>query len=222
MKLLIAVKSCQADMVRGDHQVIRDTWGKDIVGADLRFFVGAGETSREDEVNLGCPDEYHALPYKTRAILKWSINNGYDYSFLCDTDTFVIPNKLMQVNFTAFDYVGVNGRPLGVTFPYNAKDRNGVDHFISHAWPWASGGYGYFLSKKAAEYVVVREPDLWAEDMFVGSVLGPLYNEGKIKMSNMNLLEGTCTFHFPQHQYKSGYDPKFNWMPEMQAKYGVS
>lgn len=219
MRLLVAVKSCRADMVRGDHQVIRDTWGKDIVGADLRFFVGAGETSGEDEVNLGCPDEYHALPYKTRAILKWSVLQGYDMNFLCDTDTYVIPRLLMKVGFEDYDYFGMNGRKLGVTFPYSARDRNGVEHFIPHCWPWASGGFGYFLSKKAAEFVISREPDTWAEDLWVGSIMGPLYNEGKIKMANMNRLEGICTWHFPQHIYKSGYDPKFGWVEKMYAEH---
>ena len=40
MRCLIAIKSCKRDWMRGDHSVIRSTWGKDVpVNVDLRFFI---------------------------------------------------------------------------------------------------------------------------------------------------------------------------------------
>jgi len=219
MTLLLAVKSCQTDRARGDHQIIRDTWGRDVkmADADLRFFIG-GPTSSEvfiDETILNCPDDYHSLPYKTREILRWSVSRNYDFTFLCDTDTYVIPGKLMKTDFRRFDYFGVNGRELGVPFPYNAPDRDGRGWFIPHCYPWASGGFGYFLTQKAARFVIDREPDIWAEDLWVGQIMGPLYRTGQITMANMNQLEGKATWHFPQHVYQSGYNPNFGWMEKM-------
>jgi hypothetical protein len=218
MSLLFAVKSCQADRMRGDHQVIRDTWGRDIKDGDLRFFVGGripdGE-QRADEVGLNCADDYHSLPYKTREILRWSVTQGYDRTFLCDTDTYVIPSKLMKTDFQKFDYFGVNGRELGVTFPYHAPDRDGNRWFLPHCYPWASGGFGYSLTKKASLFIVNSEPNIWAEDLWVGQIMGPLYKTGQITMANVNQLEGQATWHFPQHVYQSGYDPRFGWMEKM-------
>lgn len=183
MSLLVAVKSCEADRVRGLHQAIRETWGKDLL-AILLFFMGEGATStRNDEVIIAAKDDYNNLPFKTRAILKYFLAYDYDHIFLCDTDSYVIPYRLWLSGFENCDYLGVNNKPLGIQFHYDAPGR-GV-HWAGLTYPWHSGGFGYFLSRKAAEFVVEQEPDRWAEDMWVGSIMGQLYKEGKIRMANM-------------------------------------
>lgn len=215
MRLLIAIKSCAHDANRGDHNVIRNTWGKDIREADLRFFMG-GDTSylglMDDEVMVDAPDNYRGLPYKTREILRWSITKNYDQTFLADTDTFIIPVKLITCGFEKHDYFGRNTWPFGSTRYYEAPGRNGDFWKSSDCYPWMSGGCGYFLSKKAAEIIAVREPNCWAEDLWVGQVLGPFYNNREIKMANM---DSGITWHFPQNDYRSQYDPKFGWMEKM-------
>src|SRR5271156_2746122 len=158
MSLLIAVKSCRQDLERGYHQVIRDTWGIDAVslGIDLIFFTGNRNQSKGilgwDEVSLDCGDEYADLPFKTREICQYAVACGYDYVFLCDTDTFVIPRLLLEVGFEAYDYYGLIQKPLGKTFQYDAISRSGKHHPGMYS-PWASGGFGYFLSQKAARIV---------------------------------------------------------------------
>ena len=219
VNLLIAVKSCWPDMLNGFHDIIRSTWGRD-VKCDLRFFVGTPPQSRiiqNDEIVLDVPDGYHDLPYKTREILRRSRNLWYDFTLICDTDSYINYNKLMSSGFENYDYFGVNSKPLGQTFDYTAVDRDGRGHHIKNCYPWMSGGYGYIVSRKAAEFIVKAEPNIWAEDMFVGNTLGPLGAKGEIKIANMD-KENLPTRHFPQSRYHSGYDPRFHWMEEVHAE----
>ena len=85
-KLLIAVKSCRADLARGFHDEIRKTWGKYL--PNVRFFVGQGDTLSSllwDEEVVNVPDDYDSLPFKTQAILRWGLAQDYSHFFLCDT-----------------------------------------------------------------------------------------------------------------------------------------
>lgn len=219
MKLLIAVKSCQHDLERGDHEVIRQTWGKDAeaLGIDVRFFIGrplVGASEKPhlpDEIRVNCDDDYHSLPYKTREICRWA--TVYDHIFLCDTDTCVWPKKLLSCGFESYDYVGQITKPFGQTFYYNAPNRDGVPEIHNSCYGWASGGIGYFLSRKAVLKMINEIASSWAEDLWVGQVLGPLIAKGE--MRGLNLLGGTCSIHFPSPKYSQNYDPKFGWMEQV-------
>jgi hypothetical protein len=127
MKILIAIPSCHA--LRHWHEVVRSTWGKDIRGADLRFFLGSLPQA-EDEVELNVGDSLYALTHKTVEMYRWSQVQGYDFVFKCDLDTFVRPLRLLESDFYRFDWVG------------------GQNSFF------ASGGAGYWLSRRAMEAVV--------------------------------------------------------------------
>ena len=100
MRILVAVKSCNRDMANGCHQAIRDTWGKDFPpNVDVRFFVGEYDNANEarlltDEIRLHVVDDLVHLPIKVREMANWSLEQGYDYTYLCDVDTFVIPKRL--------------------------------------------------------------------------------------------------------------------------------
>jgi len=219
VSLLIAVKSCRHDKERGHHTAIRETWGRDIVDADLRFFIGQGDSISDllpDEEVVNVPDDYDSLPLKTQAILRWGLTQDYSHFFLCDTDSYIVVSKLMKCGFENVDYMGWNTWPLGITRPYAAQDRHGKKWHMEKAFAWMSGGYGYFLSRKAAEYVVDSKPEIWAEDTHTGQVLGPLYQQGLVKIQNM---EPGITFHFPAHEYNSGYDLNFGWLDKMHAEH---
>jgi hypothetical protein len=123
-----------------------------------------------------------------------------------------MPSKLLACGYQDYDYAGKIDREFGKTFPYIAVSREGESQMQPRCWPWASGGFGYFLSKKAVNIVAYTEPQGWAEDMFIGGLLGPLYNIGEITM--LQIPGGTVSEHFPAHQFKSGYDLKFGWMRE--------
>jgi hypothetical protein len=220
MRLLIAVESCQDHLERGFHNEIRNTWGKDAksLGIDVRFFVGDSFKKHEaDEIFLDCPDDYHSLPKKTQSICQWAVGKSIDYVYKVDTDTFVIPRKLLMCGFQSYDYVGKIDKPLGETFPYRAVNRDGIIEVHQSCFPWASGGYGYFLSRKAFTKIADVNPTGWAEDLQVGQILGPLYLTGEISM--LSISGGEISSHFPSHVYNSGYDLKFNWMQNMYTEH---
>lgn len=223
MRLLVAVKSCEFDRQRGAHQAVRETWGSLLPeNATLRFFIGidplrfldAPMTCEEDEIYLACPDDYQSLPYKTKAICEWVGKQDFDYVYLCDTDTFVVPKLLLEAGFEGYDYAGKITRTLGVPFTYVATDREGKKWPIPRCYGWASGGIGYFLSKAAAELVAKEEPTSWAEDLWIGQVAGKYY-PNSIKIKDLPYLENRVSFHYPAHNFKKGYDPASRWQYTM-------
>jgi hypothetical protein len=193
VSLLIAVKSCQRD--RSLHETIRQTWGFAMPAwVTLRFFMGGlTGTTKEDEIELDCPDDYRSLPNKTRAITRWFLDSQIDsHIFLCDNDTHITPGFL-ELDYPNYDYAGrfnywPTGAKMGTTFRYN--DGQGNVHDPCHAW--ASGGFGYFLSRKAAKIVTEMIPVSWAEDLSVGQVLGPKIRSGEIVGHEFNY---DCVWH---------------------------
>jgi|SRR5579862_9195170 len=154
MKILIAVTSCHAFRDRADS--VRATWAKEVEGADVRYFLGKGEPQRPDEVILDCPDGYHYLSMKTQLIRRWAVENGYDYLWKIDDDTYVRPERLLGDGFAALDYVG--------------RLRGSSGNYLA---PYCSG-FCYGLSRKALELLA---PLSWAvnedfsEDRWTGNKL---------------------------------------------------
>lgn len=174
MRALVAVASCVRDCQNGYNDAIRETWGKDCApaGLELRFFAGGGVgRTAQDEVGLDCPDGYLDLPWKTKAILQWALREGFDFIFKVDTDTFAVPDRLARSGFQHTDYTGSFNGQIGARVIYQRR-----------CWSWASGGSGYWLSRRAAEVIVAEAigplaicPKLKypCEDLWVGQVLGP-------------------------------------------------
>lgn len=216
-RLLIAVKSCWQDKDRGCHTAIRETWGKDVDNhhADLVFFLGDlnRETSESDELVLNCPDDYDSLPFKTKEILQCMLAFEYTHCFLCDVDTFVIPGKLMTSGYEQYDYSGSFGcsQPPGVPYCYT-DTRGNIDeeHYVA-----ASGGVGYFLSRKAAKFIVQAEPKTWAEDLFVAHVLGPLIGTGEftgeITARYLQDFEANVSWHFRRTTKYRMFQPEMQY-----------
>ena len=194
-KILIAIASCERDSNNGFNNAVRETWIKDCK-VDYKFFRGIGNpTDKEDEVLLDCKDDYLSLPEKTLEILKWSIEKNYDYIFKCDTDTYVVLERLLNSDFADYDYIGHFNAALG---------RPNVVY--QRLYTWASGGSGYFLSKKAAKIIVdinstekAMCPNLKipCEDLWVGQLLGPHIELGTIKAKD-------------DHKYGWGYNEDFS------------
>jgi hypothetical protein len=219
MKLLLAIKSCTRDKDNGSHYAIRDTWGKYVAGADLRFFYGNGgglllDRRRCDETHLDVNDDYAHLQHKTREILRWSLAHDYGFTFLADNDTFLIPERLMKCGFEQYDYSGLfetGNVKLGTTF---TLDWYGEE--ILGFYSWASGGYGYFVSRKAAEIVVATEPGRWTEDMFVGNSLGPAISRGEIKAGKLPEFQNQTSWHYHSLPgIHDAYTPTNGWMELM-------
>lgn len=219
MRLLIGIKSCQRDLENGCHDTIRRTWGRDVREADLRFFVGqGGRASSVDEVVVDAPDDYDSLPWKTREILHWSMDAQYDFTFLCDTDTFLIPSGLMNCGFEKSDVSGMfcTGHPVG-SAPFDYKDERGE---YQNVYSWPSGGRGYFVSAKAARIIIEQEPRVWAEDMYVGQAIGPRVQSGEIIAAELEKFVGRISWHYPRNHFETDF--MAGWLKVMQGLHGVS
>jgi len=150
MKVLIAIPSCHS--LRGNEDSVRNTWIKDIPkGVDYKFFLGNPNVPvSADEVCLDVGDGFNDITQKVKRIFGWAHDHGYDFVFKCDLDTLVVPALLMKSDFEKYDYSG--GRFGGREF--------------------ASGGGGYWLSRKAMGIVIHSslEDDPW-EDLNIARVL---------------------------------------------------
>jgi Galactosyltransferase len=205
-QLAVCVKSCHRDMDAGLHQAIRDAWGRDLKnrGASLFFFMGEDPTQNETrrsrryvngEIVLErCPDNYDGLPVKTRRICQWLQGKMYQNIFLCDCDTYVNAERLLKTEWQAYDYYGDFFDSVPGTAPRRFTDSRGAVHENCRAW--ASGGFGYFLSRRAAEVVAGTPPSFWAEDMYVGNVLAPFIDSKELTAASVRLKLTRITEHW--------------------------
>jgi hypothetical protein len=200
--------------------VIRSTWGADAkrLGVDVKFFVGANASKYEsDEIHVDCPDDYNGLPYKTRAICRWASGKVISHIFLCDTDTYVSVTRLLNSGFEQFDYFGYFNSEMFGTKPYTAESRDGVREHHAACYNWASGGLGYSLSKKALSEVAYEHPTSWAEDLWVGQVLGPMIAKNELTVGNSK--GKNLSLHYPSAQFGHNYDVEgHKWMRAMHAE----
>jgi hypothetical protein len=184
MKALIAISSCGDFEANGNNQAMRETWLRDLwpyAGTvDYKFFFGMGQNAPQLEDSVILPDVddgYGFLTYKTRASLRWAHERGYSHILRCFPDTYVRVDRLMACDFASFDYYGdfrseEGGRTDGGTgkqMPTLQKAQN-----------YASGGAGYWLSRKAFSLLLNApvtgiwrdEITTYAEDLWVGNILG--------------------------------------------------
>jgi len=178
-RILICIKSCKRDQYNGYNDNCRTTWLQDLRGANYCFVLGNGATRlHPDELILDCPDDYNGLPWKTKALCKYIVEQDYDFMALVDTDTFVIPDKFLSSGFDKYDYYGYFNGEIG-----KPKEV----YWCLYAW--ASGGSGYTLSKRAAQFIAGSDPatksicpelKIPCEDLFAGQVLGPYIERGEL------------------------------------------
>ena len=160
MKVLFAIISCNDPRYYPEKtQVQRETWIRDIEGADYKFFFGRTDRSPlPDEVILDCLDDYESLYMKVRAILIWAYERGYDAVVKCDDDSYIFPKNLLRSGVEKYHYAGCYipaGEIDGVSFPAFA------------------GGGCYWLSRKAVT-IVLSSPVYYflsAEDRNIGYIL---------------------------------------------------
>lgn len=145
--------SCHAYRERAD--ACRETWVKEVQGADVRFFLGRGNSAAlADEVHLDVEDDYKSFPLKVQAMRRWALEQKYDYVLKVDDDVYLNPARLMASGFEGHDY---RGRLRGPSGNYPA--------------PYCSG-FAYWLSRRALETIVdVPWNGDIAEDRFTGNAL---------------------------------------------------
>lgn len=167
MRVLLAIKSCSRDRALEAEQRRTFLAGSQI---EYRFFRGGDQFAvHDDVVQLDAPDDYASLAFKVRAMAEWVVSQNYDYAFFADTDTYVRPERLIEA-VPKHDYVGYFSYAAGPPLPPGSH----------HAY--ASGGSGYWLSRKALDILarMTPEPDridpvrgsLHGEDLQVGWLMG--------------------------------------------------
>lgn len=204
-RVLIAVESCH--LHRGLQQAQRETWFGDICATDKRFFLGGPTTvGNEDEVFLDVDDSYNGLPYKTRAVCKWAVEHDFDFTFKCDTDTLFNPWNWFDFD-KRLDYLG-------------GENADAVS-FSNEPVQFASGGAGYWLSRKAMEIVAAAKiPQTTAEDVFVASALkdagiSPVWHSGYRWRPGADIDKDVVSLHLSS-AYQKKYKPEM--MHEVYAK----
>jgi hypothetical protein len=100
----------------------------------VHFFVGVHQQSPEDGVvMLDCPDSYDSCHWKQWRMLQWVGERGYDNTFFCDDDTYVVPDRLM-----ACQNPGYTGCPCEI--------EPGV--LMAH------GGAGFLLNRDSLKFIL--------------------------------------------------------------------
>jgi hypothetical protein len=233
MRVLIAVCSYQGDAENGNHDAIRQTWGKDCApaGADLRFFVGrrfpeyapksneilidweqarpCGHPFEHSEEGC-CPDFWQKL---TKEILNWSLDNGYDYTFLCENDTFLIPRQLIASGFEKYDF---SGHFIPIDTPIGTKTK--YDMWGHRLYPWPEPGAGYFLSRKAATAVIYARPSHWPLGVFASQALGYFIENFIITAAELPNFWNEASWHY-RAVTGEGYPAGSNWQREMYKRH---
>ena len=224
MSLIIAVKSCLKDLDAGLHNVIRSTWGQRVkaAGIETRFFVGEPESNKTtsrfepDETLLKCDDSYKGLPYKTREICRWFMGKKIDHILLCDIDTYLMAKYITSSGYQKWDYFGYfSWPPREIHNDYLAAQKEVDQQIIQNCYAWASGGLGYFLSRKAATEVATTTPTTWAEDLWVGQILGPLVANGNLTVQSTksnDYLGCQYSLHFGNSAKENNYQMIAEWL----------
>jgi len=237
MRVLITISSWVGAATNGENQAMRDTFLKDVErfpGLDYKFFIGDGTPTGEnesdlwgsfsqshpgyeakareglqatgnpftyspqvDEIILPVPDDYAHLGYKVRGQQRWALDQGFDYIFQIGSDIYIDLSRLMSSGFESFDYSGVAG-------------------FHPAAGGSYAGGGGYWLSRKAMQFVVGQPLTFWAEDLWVGSIMRrngiELHIDSRYAVDYPNLPcrdNDVITSHLGIHNGLFGkYDPK--------------
>ena len=122
-------------------------------------------------------DGYGFLTYKTQASLRWANEYGADFCFRCFPDTYCRVDRLMACPFYEYDFYG-DFRSEGDAEA--GKGTEPVGTILQNAQNYASGGAGYWLSRKAYKFLLNAPiTGIWrdtitpyAEDLWVGNRLG--------------------------------------------------
>jgi len=104
-KTLIGIAGCHKFWERANGQ--RQTWIKDVgSAADVRFFLGTPHSGipAAGEVWLDCPDGYEERKQKVMGMIKWALDENYDYLWKVDDDVYLRPERLLSLD--AYDYCG--------------------------------------------------------------------------------------------------------------------
>jgi len=189
MKVLIAITSCARDVANGDNQAVRETWVPTLsqYGYDYRFFVGVGQTPKQEEfhLNFAADSHKHATrePVLAQSVpLDRSLLKGDEILVDCDDSWIYLPYKIRESRKWAqaegYDHVFkvdvdtyLHAGRLQFNDDWWGCDTSWDAEAARLGVRYTGGWLGYSLSKKAYS-LTVDAPITWAaEDWWTGSVL---------------------------------------------------
>jgi hypothetical protein len=153
-RVIVGVMS--GDQYADRRRLCCETWLRELeyLGCATMFLRGDAAAMPAERNTLSIPVRDDNLSAKTQAFCRWALAQGpaWDYVFKCDDDTLIHPQRFaVALEDLDADYIGGKWRP---------------------ACTYASGGGGYFLSRRAVEIIAAADmPPIWAEDRQVGEVL---------------------------------------------------
>lgn len=183
-RYIIAILTCEKNKDR--LEAVRETWVKDFTDNSKVFYVFArpgGNTELTGNIlYLDCPESYEEGPRKVVALYNFLIKNfDFDYIYKCDDDTYVDVQAMLRLDLEGKDYIGnfvTDKRTAIDPTAHYGKCSNKlleVPYQGKFLVPWARGGRGYLLSKRAAENLckLVTEQNFAEifEDKMVGEIL---------------------------------------------------
>lgn len=135
-----------------DMALLEESWKKESPAYTESKFLNEAATGYEikgDEILLTTSDKYEHMSLKLKETLRWSLDNNFDFVFVCLTDTYVSVDRLLHSNFESCEYCGTsNGERTAI-----------------------GGGPGMWLSRRAVEFLVNSPITNWAYDRWVGEVM---------------------------------------------------
>lgn len=166
--MLVLATSCVP--MRDRREAARATWFSQLECE--KWFVVGGQCDEPDVLGLPCGDGYADLPHKTVELCRYFLNTNHDWLFKCDDDTWINHHILKAMPLTG-DYVGVS-------FPrsrYRPQHKNHIEK-TPYVCPYAMGGVGYFLSRRAAAKILESPWQNYTfEDKMVGDALAKWLKE---------------------------------------------
>lgn len=177
--IVMLIPSCKKNADKA--AAIRKTWGRDALNSGFQcyFLIGDPELAAPklngDTLHLPCRDDYESLLFKLALAYQYICENDavFKFIFKIDDDCYLnvgafIHNILPQLKNN--DYLAGAVHPKGAKF--NNQWHFGKCHddkfekayaFDQAMQSFAKGGYGYFLSKQAAQIIASHASDFRAE-----------------------------------------------------------
>ena len=194
IKILMCILSC--DKYKKRRDACLETWV--VENSDIESIFVVGNPNIKMPVLTGnilvvpCSDEYDHLTHKVRWFCLWALANyDFRYIFKCDDDSYVVYDRLLDVSDGRFDYRGF--------------DIGG----------YASGGAGYFMSKRATMAVVGRLNETHAhEDLKIGKII---QSSGMSFIPDGDFQPFNCTYPTSDNKIITSHYCDINLMRKIKA-----
>jgi hypothetical protein len=231
-RVLIGIRSCVRDALRGDNQASRDTWIKDVrnySGFDYKFFIGDGTPTgdlEEPKYKSSWGEVY--VGRKQEAISEITPNRDEEILH-CPDDYFHMPYKLREICRYAvkynYEYLFTPCDDVYVDVYRLWASRFEKHDYIGNFWnnnTYAHGGPGFWLSKKAFTAIANSPVTSTHDDEWAGLVLAQHgikgHHDTRYAYDSDVLQDDTVTLHL---SFEPGtYKPE--WMLETAKRWPVN